>query len=99
MSLLKSNKPSCVGVQYFKVAFTQCLMCIAVLGESDKIFVKSRFNILKSSFSKKFPRILFAFQVQVIFAAREPLKNVGEAASARQKQTKKRSLGALNEHF
>ncbi|UFQ96378.1 hypothetical protein [Pseudomonas wenzhouensis] len=26
-------------------------------------------------------------------------KNVGEAASARQKQTKKRSLRAVNEHF
>ena len=31
--------------------------------------------------------------------AREPLKNVGEAASARQKQAKKRSLHAVNEHF
>ena len=30
---------------------------------------------------------------------REPLKNVGEAASARQKQAKKRSLHAVNEHF
>nr|WP_187272754.1 hypothetical protein [Pseudomonas mendocina] len=28
-----------------------------------------------------------------------PLKNVGEAASARQKQPKKRSLRAVNEHF
>jgi hypothetical protein len=27
------------------------------------------------------------------------LKNVGEAASARQKQAKKRSLRAVNEHF
>ncbi|WP_256562713.1 MULTISPECIES: hypothetical protein [unclassified Pseudomonas] len=28
-----------------------------------------------------------------------PLKNVGEEASARQKQPKKRSLLAVNEHF
>ncbi len=28
-----------------------------------------------------------------------PLKNVGEAASARQKQPKKRSLRVVNEHF
>jgi hypothetical protein len=28
-----------------------------------------------------------------------PLKNVGEAASARQKQAKKRSLRVVNEHF
>src|SRR5690606_23670392 len=32
-------------------------------------------------------------------AANRPLKNVGEAASARQKQAKKRSLRAVNEHF
>jgi nitric oxide reductase NorE protein len=31
--------------------------------------------------------------------ASRPLKNVGEAASARQKQAKKRSLRAVNEHF
>jgi hypothetical protein len=28
-----------------------------------------------------------------------PLKNVGEAAETRQKQAKKRSLRAVNEHF
>ena len=28
-----------------------------------------------------------------------PLKNVGEAAETRQKQAKKRSLHAVNEHF
>ncbi|POA57320.1 hypothetical protein C1889_07155 [Pseudomonas sp. FW507-12TSA] len=28
-----------------------------------------------------------------------PLKNVGEAASTRRKQAKKRSLRAVNEHF
>jgi hypothetical protein len=33
------------------------------------------------------------------FAFNRPLKNVGEAASARQKQAKKRSLRAVNEHF
>ncbi|PJE44068.1 MAG: hypothetical protein CUR33_02965 [Pseudomonas sp.] len=32
-------------------------------------------------------------------APSRPLKNVGEAASARQKQAKKRSLRAVNEHF
>ena len=30
---------------------------------------------------------------------REPLKNVGEVVSARQKQMKKRSLYIINEHF
>ncbi|WP_248792316.1 hypothetical protein, partial [Escherichia coli] len=34
-----------------------------------------------------------------MIAANRPLKNVGEAASARQKQAKKRSLRAVNEHF
>ena len=32
-------------------------------------------------------------------AISRPLKNVGEAAEARQKQAKKRSLRVVNEHF
>ena len=34
-----------------------------------------------------------------VIKPKEPLKNVGEAASARQKHAKKRSLHAVNEHF
>ena len=33
------------------------------------------------------------------FAPNRPLKNVGEAANARQKQAKKRNLRVVNEHF
>jgi len=34
-----------------------------------------------------------------VLGASRPLKNVGEAAETRQKQAKKRSLRAVNEHF
>jgi len=34
-----------------------------------------------------------------VIAAKEPLKNVGEAVSSRQKSAKKRSLCVINEHF
>ena len=33
-----------------------------------------------------------------VFAANRPLKNVGEAGKTRQKQARKRSLLAVNEH-
>jgi hypothetical protein len=42
--------------------------------------------------------LLLSVSLRSLLASR-PLKNVGEAASARQKQAKKRSLRVVNEHF
>ena len=44
-------------------------------------------------------RLLYGAVPPVQAQASRPLKNVGEAAEARQKQAKKRSLRVVNEHF
>jgi len=72
------------------------LCCAAI---SDRGFAIGRFccwGIFKSSFSLP---ILFCISVTKAASPNRPLKDVFEAAGARQKQAKKRSLCMINEHF